>query len=221
MNATLVFLKQVLRHQRRIGAVLPSSSFLAREMVRGIREDGGPKRVLEVGAGTGTITRRILAQLADGDELLIVEMEPEFVRYLEEKVLKPFRALHPGRGVTVRCAMIEDVEMDRGFGHIICSLPFNAMPPVTVRSIFRHLLASLAEGGELSYFAYWGQHWIQAPLIGRAGRRRLRSIRVIHGSLKRLYHGQRRLVLWNLLPAQAVRLRPAARPPRPLLPEAV
>lgn len=208
MSGTLVFLKQVFRHQRQIGAVLPSSSFLAREMVRGVREDGGRKRVLEVGAGTGTITRQILPLLAGGDELQIVEMDPVFVEHLEERVLEPYRVDHPGRAVTSHCRRIEEAELDGGFDHIVCSLPFNGMKPEAVRSIFRHLLALLAEGGELSYFAYWGQDWIRAPLIGRNGRRRLRAIRAIRGSLRRRYHGQRRLVLWNILPAHAVRLRP-------------
>lgn len=83
--STLLFIKNSLKDFRRIGAVSPSSRFLARRMARaGLSR--GAKNVAELGAGTGVITREILKKLPEDGHLSVFEANNEFVDYLEREV---------------------------------------------------------------------------------------------------------------------------------------
>jgi phosphatidylethanolamine/phosphatidyl-N-methylethanolamine N-methyltransferase len=202
----LSFVRQLLKDRRNTGAVLPSSNILAKTMTRAIARREGPKRVLEVGPGTGPFTRAILRSLRDGDEFHIVEISPIFCRRLEEKVLRKFRREHPQIRVQLHCAPIELAKLEDGFDFIVCGLPFNNFTPQTVRSIFRRLIRLLADGGELTYFEYAGVRAIKGSISNEAGRRRLWRIGATNRILKRRHGGHRELVLGNVPPAIAVRL---------------
>ena len=56
----LTFTRQILRNYQHTGAIAPSSIWLARTMTAPLRHHAGPKRVLEVGPGTGAFTREML-----------------------------------------------------------------------------------------------------------------------------------------------------------------
>jgi phosphatidylethanolamine/phosphatidyl-N-methylethanolamine N-methyltransferase len=202
----LVLVRQFLKDHQHTGAIMPSSSFLARTMTRSVRGGKHPKRILEVGPGTGPFTKPLLRALRAGDELHIVEINPSLCQRLESRVLKPFRLEHPSTRVDLHCGPIESVDIEAGFDHIICGLPFNNFPPPLVRSIFRRLMDLLATGGELTYFEYAGVRAFKGPLVGVEGRRKLRRIGATSKILSRKHRGTRELVLGNLPPAFAVRL---------------
>jgi phosphatidylethanolamine/phosphatidyl-N-methylethanolamine N-methyltransferase len=203
----LVFMKQLLRDFRNTGALLPSSPRLAQAMTRSIRRRSrGPMRVLEVGPGTGPITRELLKAMRSGDELHVVEINPSFSRRLEERLLAPFRAARPDVRVVLHCCPIEAAPLEGRFDSIVCSLPFNNFPPPLVRRIFRQLLELLAEGGELVYFEYAGVRVLKGSVVGVEGRRKLKRIGATAKALNRRHAGRRELVLSNMPPAVAVRL---------------
>jgi phospholipid N-methyltransferase len=54
-----LFLKALWQQPRRMGAVVPSSPYLAAAMVKPI-DVNAPGYVIEIGAGTGAITRALL-----------------------------------------------------------------------------------------------------------------------------------------------------------------
>src|SRR5205809_6617788 len=64
------------------GAILPSSRFLARELVSELSRPRWPARILQVGPGTGPVTREICRVLLGGDRLDAVEINPRFVQHL-------------------------------------------------------------------------------------------------------------------------------------------
>ncbi len=202
----LSFIGQFLSNFHHTGAVLPSSRRLAEAMTRPLQEAAGPKRVLEVGAGTGAFTRSILTALGEGDELHIVELNPIFCRRLESNLITPFRCDHPRVGIHLHRGLIQTVALDGHFDFIVCGLPFNNFPTTVVRSVFRRLLDLLAEGGQLAYFEYAGVGRLAAPLAGPRQRRRLRRLRAIGQILHRRHAGRRELVLVNVPPAYAVHL---------------
>lgn len=208
----LVFLRQALREYSTLGAVAPSSRALARTMTASLHaaaENGGqgPKRVLEVGPGTGSFTREVLRALRAGDELHVVERAESFCDTLERDLLAPYRAEHPEIAVTLHPATIEDSGVAGRFDFIVCGLPFNSFPLPLVRSIFRQLFDLLAPGGELVYFEYLGMSACKRPFLGRDGRANLRRRAVFARVMVRRHRGRRALVLRNLPPARVVSLR--------------
>lgn len=202
----LSFVRQAIKDIHHTGSVWPSSTALAKVMTRSVRRTAGPRRILEVGPGTGPFTKHILAALDSGDEFDIVEINPDFCRKIEKDLLAKFRSTR--RGVTVRlhCAPIEEAPLHGRFHQIVCGLPFNNFPPALARSILRQLLKRLEPEGELVYFEYAGVRAMKSPFVKPASRRGLRSIDAMGKRLRRKHSGRREFVLGNLPPAFAVRL---------------
>ena len=77
-------LKQFLRSAKHTGAVAASSRYLAQKMVaRANLRDA--KIIIELGPGTGAITKYILKNKPADARLLTLEINPEFVRELKKK----------------------------------------------------------------------------------------------------------------------------------------
>jgi len=201
------FVREALRDIHHTGSVWPSSKQLAREMTRTLRSLPSPRRILEVGPGTGPFTRMLLPLLQSGDRLDLVELNGVFCKELEKKLVRPFRARNPDVTVEVHCAAIELAEIDGNYDVIVCGLPFNNFPPKLVRSIFKRLLALLRPGGELVYFEYAGVRMLKASLSSPIKRDSLRRISAVGRGLRRRHEGHRKLVLGNLPPAFSVRLQ--------------
>ena len=170
----LAFIQQAINDFTHTGSVWPSSRKLAGAMTKFLRNEQGRRRILEVGPVTGPFTRVILRTLRDGDEFHIVEINPAFCDRLEKRILKRFRAEHPNITVTLHQCPIEEVDLESGFDHVICGLPFNNFPPELVRSIFRRMMSMLKIGGDLAYFEYAGERMHKTPVMGRRGRKRKR-----------------------------------------------
>ena len=210
-NGVLAFLSQAIKQTRNTGAVLPSSRLLAKAMTRSLRDAHGPKRLLEVGPGTGPFTREMLATLRSGDELHIVEINPAFAERLNTVLLEPFRKKHPQIRIELHVHPIQSAPLTDRFDYIVCGLPFNNFPPETVRSIFRRLLELLKPGGELAYFEYAGVRVLKSSLVGERGRKELKSIGALGKVLRKRHQGKRELILGNVPPAVAVTLKRSER----------
>lgn len=204
------FLKQSITNFRHTGALCPSGRLLAREMTRSIREHEGPRRLLEVGPGSGSFTRPILDCLRPGDRFDIVEINPEFCQKLEEKALYDFRKSNPDIEVHLHRCPIESANIPGDYDHIVCGLPFNNFEPSLVRSIFRQMLDLLAPGGDLCYFEYAAVRVMKAPLTASSTRQDLRRIGAHGRSMMRRHHGRRQFVFGNIPPAVAIRLQRAS-----------
>jgi len=79
-----LFFQQFARSPRTIGAVLPSSTALARTMLAPI-DFVSAQAIVEFGPGTGAFTRAIAAQLRPGCRYLGIELNPAFTRNLAER----------------------------------------------------------------------------------------------------------------------------------------
>lgn len=86
----LKFFKGWIDKPKTVGSIVPTSSVTARKMASIVNPDSGLP-VLEVGPGTGVITRAILARGIKPQNLYAVEYSTDFVRHL--------RTLYPGVNV--------------------------------------------------------------------------------------------------------------------------
>ncbi len=76
-----LFLSKFLRHGTRIASVTPSSRWMCRELARGV--DGSrPQRILELGAGTGVVTREIERRMHAGSTVVAYEPDADFAAVL-------------------------------------------------------------------------------------------------------------------------------------------
>ena len=77
----LRFFKGWMDKPKAVGSIIPTSSFTSRHMASVIDISSGLP-VLEVGPGTGVITKAILARGVRPENLYAVEYSPDFVRHL-------------------------------------------------------------------------------------------------------------------------------------------
>ncbi len=144
------FLVEFLLHSGTVGALLPSSKYLAKEMASELPIDScAPKRlVLEIGPGTGVFTDRIIKRLNPTDELHLVEFDENFCAQLQEKYrhLSNVKVFHQ--------SILDYSTAERKYDYVFSGLPLNAFPASTVQKIFTKFQELTAEGGSLSYFEY-------------------------------------------------------------------
>ncbi|WP_136683817.1 class I SAM-dependent methyltransferase [Falsirhodobacter xinxiangensis] len=139
-----LFMKQLIRRPHHVVALAPSSDDLARAMAAHLAPDTG--RVVELGAGTGKLTRAILARGIDPRDLTVFETNPDFCDCL--------RARFPG--VTVHCAGAETASgtVDAGVGAVISGLPLLSMQALTQMAIVGGAFRMLAPGAAFTQFTY-------------------------------------------------------------------
>ncbi|MFO0970274.1 MAG: methyltransferase domain-containing protein [Gemmataceae bacterium] len=78
-----LFLQKFLRQGTRVGSVTPSSPWFARRLLEGI-DLKQARCVVELGAGTGAVTRELLRRASASCRCLIVERDADFCVRLRE-----------------------------------------------------------------------------------------------------------------------------------------
>lgn len=139
------FLTEYLRKPFVIGAVAPSSRFLAAKMLKPV-DFTNARTIVELGAGTGVFTKRILKRMHRDAHLHVFEIHQPFLEQLggiKDKRMKlvPERAEQLSKHVAQADA-------------IISSLPLMAFPAPTVRKIIAEVKKSLKPGGVYVQFQY-------------------------------------------------------------------
>lgn len=195
------FLRECRRHFQDTGALLPSSRFLARALVTELRRPRGPSRILEVGPGTGSVTREILRFLQPGDRLDAVEINSHFVNLLARRfqLEKPFVRCRDQ--VEVIHAAVEDLIGEGVYDFVVSGLPLNNFPADQVRRIFQAYNRLLRPGGTLTYYEYVFIRQLKTPFVGRRERRRLYRVGRVVGHYIRAHQVRSRRVLMNVPPA--------------------
>lgn len=207
-RAYLEFLAEARRDPRATGAFAPSGRRLAAALAEPLRERAGlhgrPLRVLEVGAGTGSVTRALLPLLGPGDRLDVVEANPRFAAGLS-------RALREGAAerraaVQVYAARVERVPLPDRYDVVVSGLPFTNFAPADVDAIMARYLRLLRPGGSLTYFAYLATAPARALVASAGEAARHRAVeRVLAGYRGRLPSACR--TVWgNPPPARVWRL---------------
>lgn len=80
----LSFLKQYVRKPKTVGAIFPSSKYLAKKMVEDIDFDRA-ECIVEYGSGTGVFTKELIERRRENTVILIFEYNYKFYELLKEK----------------------------------------------------------------------------------------------------------------------------------------
>jgi phospholipid N-methyltransferase len=121
---SLGFFSSFLRNPTSVGAVLPSSRFLARALVGSLDHIQEGELVVEYGPGTGPMTAVIQERLPKNARYLGIELQSEFHELLSGRF--PGMDFHLGSAGDVK-----QILADRGLprpARIISGLPFASLP---------------------------------------------------------------------------------------------
>ena len=143
------FIKGMISTPRTVGAIMPTSARMAARMASAIDIDSGLP-VLELGPGTGVITRAILDRGVRPEKLVSVEYSGEFVRHLRDK----FPGVNFVNGDAFSLA--EALQDFRGqkFDCVISGLPLLNFPMHRRVTLIEDLLKLVPVGRPVVQFSY-------------------------------------------------------------------
>jgi phosphatidylethanolamine/phosphatidyl-N-methylethanolamine N-methyltransferase len=149
-RSKLFFLKQYLRNPFGTGAVAPSGRQLAKLMVAKIAPQ--PSEVIvELGPGTGSFTRELLAQGVEPANLILVEFNREFIKFLKGE----FPDLRIVEGPAQDLPQLLKTLGQASVKKIISGIPLRSMKPADCRHIAKSVAAVLEPGGLFVQFSYF------------------------------------------------------------------
>jgi len=145
MSDFLLFFGKFFRHGTKIASLAPSSVWLSRATLSNV-DWTKVKTVVELGAGTGPITRVIAARARPETRVIVLERDADFARLLRERFahlanfdvvegdVRDLASILQARG-------IEQVDV------VISGLPVPSLPKDLQLDLFRVVRSVLAPGG--------------------------------------------------------------------------
>ncbi len=184
---TVLFLKRWLRRPFTMGSAVPSGRLLGQAMagatLAAIEGRQGP--IVELGAGTGQVTRALLEAGIPADRLVLIEREPELAAFLHRHFPEPYI-------VEGDAARLPQLLQERGLGTpaaIVSSLPLLSLPADVVNGIVRGVFEALPRGAALIQFTYGPK-----PPVPRSLRE---SLRLVATRGHRIWRNMPPAVVWT------------------------
>lgn len=149
---SIKFFLQYLFFPRKVGAVLPSSDYLAEKMVETV-EFQSAKYIVEYGAGTGVFTDKIMKYRNPDTVVMLFESNEVFYESLKEKYKSENNLII----VNDTAENIDKYVKKHGFSHIdyvISGLPFASLPKNVSNVILNKTRKLLKNGGKFITFQY-------------------------------------------------------------------
>lgn len=153
----LRFLRALIARPRGVGAVAPSSPWLARAIAAQI-DPAQPGPVLELGPGTGALTRGILARGVAQERLTVIEYDPDLAKSIAAQFV----------GVRVIKGDAFDLETSLGkpgaqpFIAVVSGIPLLNYPPAKRRALLDSAFERAVPGAPVIQFSY-GLHSPVSP----------------------------------------------------------
>ncbi len=146
-----MFFKGFLKHPVMVGSVIPSTGTLIDNMLS--KTDWSQcKLFVEYGPGVGTFSKKILEQMAPDASYIAIDLNPDFVEYLQDTIIDPrFTA------VLGSAADVEQIVRDSGHtqaDYVLSGLPFSTLPTGVGAAIASATHRILRSGGAFLVYQY-------------------------------------------------------------------
>ncbi|MHC1682039.1 MAG: class I SAM-dependent methyltransferase [Clostridiaceae bacterium] len=146
------FLKQYIRSPKTVGAVLPSSAYLAEKMVEGI-DFKRAKCIVEYGPGTGVFTEKLVENKEEDTVIILIEYNYGFYSILKSKYKN-----HDNIYVINDSAENMDKYLEKynipSVDYIVSGLPFASLSKAVSSKILNTTKNILSEDGRFITFQY-------------------------------------------------------------------
>jgi len=140
-----------IKNWKETGAVAPSSRFLVNDLVSQLRKDlqsgqSESLKILEIGPGTGVLTKQIVKYLRPNDSLDVVEIHDHFYKLVNRKYSRDNVAVHHADFLKFNPTCKYD--------YIFSSLPYESIPKEISRKLWEKKLNCCKEEAYISYYKY-------------------------------------------------------------------
>src|SRR5687768_14494772 len=159
MNENIEFLQAFLKNPAKVGSIAPSSPELALKMLEGI-EPAADNVVIELGVGTGAITKFIQDIVPDDRSYLGIELDSSLVRLLRENF--------PEMNIVCGNAMETEAIHNRSglgkVGYIVCCLPFVSLPAKVRSGVLDQVDKYMQQGCEFRTLQYAHGYYLPSAI---------------------------------------------------------
>lgn len=162
----LLFLRRWLAHPLKVGAVLPSSPWLGRLVARNVA-CGPDEYVVELGAGTGTVTRALLDAGIPSERLLVVEIDPDLCAFLRRQL--PDARIVQGDATQLRALLPAGVPGK--VRTVVSGIPMVTLPLPLQRRMIDAWFDVMVPGGRMLQYTYSLVSPLPEARLGVRGRR--------------------------------------------------
>ena len=144
------FLRKLLENPRLTGAVAPSGPHLARAMAKAVAGASRDGLVIELGPGTGPVTKALIESGIARDRLVLVEYDPSFCRMLAHR-FAPARVVQ-GDAYDLPKTLAEFA--GRRVAAVVSSLPLLNQPPALRARLIEDAFRLMGPQGLFVQFTY-------------------------------------------------------------------
>jgi phosphatidylethanolamine/phosphatidyl-N-methylethanolamine N-methyltransferase len=159
MKENIQFLQAFLKHPLTVGSIAPSSPELAKAMMHGV-EANEDNIVIELGVGTGAITKFIEQRIPDNKSYLGIEVDKELVDSLHQR----FDDLNIICGSACETHAIHKESGLGKAGYILCCLPFVTLPAEVGKRVLAEIEKFMDEGCTFRTFQYAHGYYTPAAI---------------------------------------------------------
>lgn len=155
-----VFFREYVKNIRTVGAVLPSSRFLARKVVADINF-ATAKTIVQFGPGTGSFTREIVARRKKGTTILLIEKNETFCRQLEDEFGRTKDVIIINDSAENLGALLKRHKLPAQVDYIVSGLPFASLPSAVTENV----LVAAKRHTKQGYFITFQYTLLKKPLF--------------------------------------------------------
>ncbi len=150
-SPVVAFTQEIIRSPRQAGAICPSGTALSDAMAR--EAVAGDGLVVELGAGTGAVTKALLKRGIAPENIVAVEQSAHLANFLRNRFPRV-------KVVQEDASRLSELFYGKAIDSVVSSLPLVSLPPDMRESIMRQI-RRLAAGKRLIQFTYfWGDSYL-------------------------------------------------------------
>jgi phospholipid N-methyltransferase len=134
-----------------VGSIIPSSRILIERMLKPVDWEN-TKLFVEYGPGVGTFTRPILEKMSADSMLIVIDTNPDFIKFLRRSIDDPRFIAVNGSATDV-----ESIVQEHGFDsadYVLSGLPFSTLPPGIGDEIAQATSRVLRPGGSFLVYQF-------------------------------------------------------------------
>ncbi|HTY67510.1 MAG TPA: methyltransferase domain-containing protein [Alphaproteobacteria bacterium] len=145
----LLFFRRWIANPLKVGALLPSAPALARLVARNV-EIGPDDAVIEVGAGTGSITKALVSAGIPRERLFVIEIDADMCTYLR-KQFPQVQVIHGDAG---RLSEIVPGRWHGKVSTVVSGIPMITLPFEAQQRLIKSWFGITKPGGQMLQYTY-------------------------------------------------------------------
>ena len=150
-KTSLEFFKGFLKNPREVGSVIPSSRFLTRRTLE-CGEVRQARVIVELGPGTGVLTRHALERMRSDAKLVAIEISRDFVELLQQEFPDPRLFVHHGSATEIEAALAKIGARQADL--VMSGIPFSTLERGVGLATLRAAKRVLAPGGRFVAYQF-------------------------------------------------------------------